>query len=78
MDADHPKMGGNFACRSTLWHLASYDDQIDRRYLKLEFDEVSPVRDERLLRGIIYTLCAEVGIAAPKEPELIDRLTRYP
>lgn len=57
-----------------LWQLASFDDQIDRRYLKLALEEVSPVRDARLLKGIVHTLCAEVGIAAPKEPDLIERL----
>lgn len=57
-----------------LWQLASYDDQIDRRYLKLALNEISPVRDERLLKGIVHTLCAEVGLAAPKEQDLIERL----
>ncbi len=57
-----------------LWQLASYDDQIDRRYLKLALDEISSVRDERLLKGIVRTLCAEVGIVAPQDPDLIERL----
>jgi len=57
-----------------LRHLAAYDDQINRRYQKLAFDDISPVRDERLLKGILHTLCAEAGIAAPKEPDLIERL----
>ncbi|SFA84562.1 TniB protein [Poseidonocella pacifica] len=57
-----------------LGHLAAYDDQINRRYQKLSFDDISPVRDERLLKGILHTLCAEVGIAAPKEPDLVERL----
>lgn len=57
-----------------LRHLASYDDQINRRYQKLALDDISPVRDERLLKGILHTLCGEVGIAVPKEPDLIERL----
>ncbi|WP_322865323.1 TniB family NTP-binding protein [Aquicoccus sp. G2-2] len=57
-----------------LWQFASSDDQIDRRYLKLALGDISPVQDQRLLKGIIHTLCAEVGIAPPKEPDLIERL----
>jgi len=57
-----------------LQHLAAYDDQINRRYQKLAFDDISPVRDKRLLKAILHTLCAEVGIAAPKEPDLVERL----
>lgn len=57
-----------------LWQLASYDDQIDRRYLKLALDEISPVRDSRLLNAVVRTLCAEVGMAPPQASELIERL----
>ncbi|WP_067287411.1 TniB family NTP-binding protein [Sulfitobacter sp. EhC04] len=57
-----------------LQHLAAYDDQINRRYQKLAFDDISPVRDARLLKGILHTMCAEVAIDAPKEPDLIERL----
>ncbi|KZZ26045.1 hypothetical protein A3753_15015 [Sulfitobacter sp. HI0082] len=57
-----------------LRQFTSSDDQIDRRYLKLALHEISPVEDQRLLKGIVHTLCAEVGITPPKEPDLIERL----
>ncbi len=46
-----------------LWQLTTYDDQIDRRYLKLALDPISSVGNSRLLKGILHTLCGEVGIA---------------
>lgn len=57
-----------------LWQLTSYDDQIDRRYYILALDEISPISDERLLKGIVHTLCSMVGISAPREADLIERL----
>jgi type II secretory pathway predicted ATPase ExeA len=57
-----------------LWQLTTYDDQIDRRYLKLALDPISSVGNSRLLKGILHTLCGEVGIAAPCETDLVERL----
>ena len=58
----------------TLWQLASCDPQVTRRYYKFQLAPISAISDGRLLQKIVQTYCAQVGIEALSEGDLIARL----
>ncbi|WP_340110547.1 TniB family NTP-binding protein [Pikeienuella sp. HZG-20] len=57
-----------------LWRIASYDDQVKRRYSKIELPPISNVKDGKALAKQIATFCARTGLAPPTEPDPIPRL----
>ncbi len=58
----------------SLWRMASYDDQVKRRYSKVTLPAVSAATHEKMLRGFINGFCKEAALAPPAEIDLIDRL----
>lgn len=58
----------------TLWGLTSCDEQVNRRYAKMPLASISAVEDEKLLKLIVRTLCAEVGVKAPARTDLVGRI----
>lgn len=57
-----------------LWQMASYDDQVNRRYSKVTLPAISAAAHEKSLRSLIKSFCDEVGLLPPREADLIDRL----
>lgn len=57
-----------------LWQMASYDDQVKRRYSKVTLPVVSAVTHEKMLRGFINGFCKQAGLVPPTEADLIERL----
>lgn len=57
-----------------LWRIASCDDQVKRRYSKIELPPISNVRDGKALARQIAIFCERAGMAPPTEPDLIPRL----
>lgn len=57
-----------------LWQMASYDDQVKRRYSKVTMPAISAATHEKSLRSLIQSFCDEVGLLPPGESDLIDRL----
>ena len=57
-----------------LWQMASYDDQVKRRYSKVTLPEISASTHDKMFHGLIKAFCAEVDLRAPVEDDLIDRL----
>lgn len=57
-----------------LWEMASYDDQVKRRYSKVTLPEISASTHDKMFRGIIKAFCEKVELVAPDENDLIDRL----
>lgn len=58
----------------TLWQMASYDDQVKRRFSKVTLPSISASTHEKPLRGLIKKFCAEADLSPPDEGDLIDRL----
>ncbi|MEP2984618.1 MAG: TniB family NTP-binding protein [Sulfitobacter sp.] len=58
----------------TLWQMASYDDQVRRRYSKVTLPTISAVTHEKMLRGFIDGFCSEADFAPPAEDDLVDRM----
>lgn len=54
--------------------MASYDDQVKRRYSKVTLPEISASTHDKMFRGIIKAFCEKVELVAPDENDLIDRL----
>jgi len=58
----------------SLWRIASFDDQVKRRFGKIALPAVtSPADGERLWR-LIEKFCARAGLEAPERGDLVDRL----
>ncbi|MDD9738015.1 TniB family NTP-binding protein [Seohaeicola sp. SP36] len=58
----------------TLWQIASYDDQVKRRYSKVTLPAISASTHENALSGIINKFCNVADLLPPTEPNLVDRL----
>lgn len=58
----------------TLWNIASYDDQVKRRYSKVTLPALSASTHEKMLRGIMNKFCADAGLAPNAGPDIIERL----
>lgn len=58
----------------TLWQMASYDDQVKRRFSKVTLPSISASTHEKSLRGLIGAFCNEADLTPPDEGDLIDRL----
>jgi type II secretory pathway predicted ATPase ExeA len=58
----------------TLWQMASYDDQVKRRFSKVTLPPISASTHEKLIRGLIKTFCDAADLTPPDEDYLIDRL----
>jgi hypothetical protein len=58
----------------TLWQIASYDDQVKRRYSKVTLPAISTSRHEKMLSGIIQAFCHDAGLLPPAETDILDRL----
>ncbi|MCR8827328.1 TniB family NTP-binding protein [Pseudosulfitobacter koreensis] len=57
-----------------LWQMASYDDQVKRRYSKVTMPSISAATHEKSLRSLVQSFCDEAGLLPPREVDLIDRL----
>ena len=57
-----------------LWQMASYDDQVKRRYSKVTLPAVSTATHGPLFRGVLEAFCAKLGLAPPVEADLVERL----
>lgn len=58
----------------TLWQIASCDDQVKRRYSKIQLPALSAPRDGRALGHQIADFCRRADLDPPEDPELIPRL----
>ena len=58
----------------SLWSIASFDDQVKRRYSKLELPSVSAAAEGEALEDILEGYCDIAGLEAPGDADLIDRL----
>lgn len=58
----------------SLWQIASCDDQVTRRYLRLPLDDVSALSDRKSLSSVITSFCASVAMMPPSDEDLVDRL----
>ncbi|MBB1492802.1 TniB family NTP-binding protein [Paracoccus sp. MC1854] len=58
----------------TLWQIASYDDQVKRRYSRIELPSVTMAGDEKILWKLIETFSAQAKLAAPEKNDLVARL----
>ena len=58
----------------TLWQMASYDDQVKRRFSKVTLPAIADSTHERALLGVIRKVCDEADLLPPREVDLIDRL----
>jgi hypothetical protein len=58
----------------TLWRMASYDDQVKRRYSKVNLPAVSATSQGPMFRQVLDKFCAELDLAPPVAPDLVERL----
>lgn len=58
----------------TLWQMASYDDQVRRRYSKVTLPAVSVTTHEHMLREFMAGYCNLAALTPPRETDLIERL----
>lgn len=58
----------------TLWDIASFDDQIRRRYAKLELPQVAMATHGEDLAAIIAGYCERVGLGVDLSGDLLARL----
>jgi hypothetical protein len=58
----------------TLWQIASYDDQVKRRYSKIALPPLSNAKDGRALANQIASFCHSADLDPPDDPDLIQRL----
>lgn len=57
-----------------LWLMASYDDQVKRRFSKVTMPAVSAATHEKSLRCLMQSYCEKVGLSPPEDRDLIHRL----
>lgn len=57
-----------------LWQIASFDDQVKRRYSKVDLPSVSEATDGKLLWRIIEKYSADAGLEPPEQGDLVARL----
>lgn len=58
----------------TLWQIASCDDQVKRRFSKIELPPLSNAKDGKALATQIAIFCGHADLAPPDHPELVQRL----
>ncbi|MWB79865.1 AAA family ATPase [Pseudooceanicola sp. 216_PA32_1] len=59
----------------SLWNIASYDDQVKRRYSKVTLPAISASTHEKMLRGLMDGFCMKAVLEPPApQPDLIARL----
>lgn len=58
----------------SLWQIASYDDQVKRRFTKLSLPPVSNAKDGKPIANQIEKFCARAGLLPPSETDLVPRL----
>lgn len=58
----------------SLWQIASCDAQVTRRYWRLPLADVSPHSDRKAFTKVIASFCDAVGMRAPSNEDLVDRL----
>ncbi|MBN2906679.1 MAG: TniB family NTP-binding protein [Rhodobacteraceae bacterium] len=58
----------------TLWEIASYDDQVKRRYSKMALPAMSSAKDGAALTEVIQKFSARVGLDPVIDDDLVDRL----
>jgi len=58
----------------TLWKIASYDDQVKRRYSKVTLPPVSSSKDEKALLGVIHHFSRQVGLEVDLSHDIVERL----
>lgn len=57
-----------------LWQIASYDDQVKRRFTKLSFPPLSNAKDGKPIASQIERFCQRAGLLPPVETDLVPRL----
>lgn len=58
----------------TLWRMTSCDDQVKRRYSKVELPALTAAQDGRSLEGLIAKYASAAGLAAPRDADLPARV----
>ncbi|SNT76812.1 TniB family NTP-binding protein [Paracoccus seriniphilus] len=58
----------------SLWNIASYDDQVKRRYSKVTLPTISASTHEKMLRGIMEKFCKDAGLVPDAGSDIIHRL----
>ncbi|WP_353474261.1 TniB family NTP-binding protein [Salipiger sp. H15] len=58
----------------SLWNIASYDDQVKRRYAKVSLPAVSAASHEGQLVRLMGKYCEKAGLLPPPSSDLISRL----
>ena len=57
-----------------LWQMASYDEQVKRRYSKVNLPAVSATSHGPMFDQVLQTFCAELALEPPEAPDLVERL----
>lgn len=58
----------------TLWQIASFDDQVKRRYSKIELPAVTGAADGGAIWKLIGQYCVKAGLEFPERGDLVERL----
>nr|WP_229582943.1 TniB family NTP-binding protein [Paracoccus sp. S-4012] len=58
----------------TLWEIASCDDQVKRRYSRIELPSVTRAADGKTLWKLIDSFCVRAELVPPERGDLVDRL----
>lgn len=58
----------------TLWEIASFDDQVNRRYSKIQLPALSNAKDGQAIANQIKSFCNVATLSPPNDPELVLRL----
>lgn len=58
----------------SLWQIASYDDQVRRRFSKISMPEVTNAKDGKAISRQMEIFCNRAGLLPPAESDLVQRL----
>jgi hypothetical protein len=59
---------------SSLGQITDVDDQVRRRFSRIDLPSVTHTTDGDALSGLISSYCDKAGLSAPEDPELVARL----